>query len=152
MSIEDLGSIADLIAAVATIIALIYLALQIRQSNTLLQHEQRRGMQDDADRWRSYLISDKQLSKIYREGLRSPSALDEDDQLRFLMLQDQLFFGWQYSHFNELGAPEKTIQYFIANTIDQPGGRAYWEHRKSLFDQTFVDFVEGCHRGKREAP
>lgn len=151
MSIEELGSIGELLAAVATIIALIYLALQIRQSNTLLQHERIRGVQDDADRWRSYVISDKELAKVYREGLRSPDSLDQDDQFRFLMLQDQLFFGWQYNFFSEAGI-EMTASRFIANTLSQPGGRAYWKSRKTMFEQPFVDFVDSCNRGKPNAP
>lgn len=143
MSIEELGSIGELIAAVATIIALIYLALQIRQSNTLLQHEQIRGLQDDADRWRSHVISDKALAKVYREGLTSPDCLDQDDHLRFQMLQDQLFFGWQYSFFNVLDSEGKAIQHFIESTLSQPGGLTYWESRKSLFEPPFIEFVDG---------
>jgi hypothetical protein len=152
MSIEELGSIGDLLAAVATIFALIYLALQIRQSNTLLKHEKVRGFQDDADRWRSYLISDKEIAKIYREGLRSPDGLDQDDKLRFLMLQDQLFFGWQYIYLNEAGMEAEDPKYFIRNTLNQPGGEAYWESRKSLFNNSFVDYVEACHHNEQENP
>jgi hypothetical protein len=67
------------------------------------------------------------------------------------MLQDQLFFGWQYNYFSEAGT-ETTAPRFIANTLSQPGGRAYWETRRSLFEQPFIDFVDGCTRGKRDAP
>jgi hypothetical protein len=95
MTIEELGNLGDFLAAIATIITLIYLALQIRQNTSLLKLSELRGIQDDADRWRSLLIENKDVASVYRRGLLDPESLDADDRLRFRMLQDQLFFGWQ---------------------------------------------------------
>ncbi len=38
MTIQDLGSLGELIAAVATVATLVYLALQIRQNTHTLRH------------------------------------------------------------------------------------------------------------------
>ena len=39
MTLEDLGSIGELVAAIATVLTLIYLAIQIRTSNRLARAE-----------------------------------------------------------------------------------------------------------------
>jgi hypothetical protein len=50
ITLEQLGSIGELIAAIATVATLAYLALQIRQNTHVLQNAETRGIQDDADR------------------------------------------------------------------------------------------------------
>ena len=66
MTIEELGNLGDFLAAIATIITLIYLALQIRQNTSILKLSELRGIQDDADRWRSLLIENKDVASIRR--------------------------------------------------------------------------------------
>jgi hypothetical protein len=88
MTIAELGSPGEFVAAVATILTLVYLALQIRQSNRLLENSALRGIQYDADRWRAYLIDKKEVAGVYRNGLTKSKELDDEDRLRFRLLQD----------------------------------------------------------------
>jgi hypothetical protein len=141
MTIEQMGSLGELIAAIATIITLIYLALQIRQSTKFMKLSELRGIQDDADRWRAHLIDNKAVAKVYRLGLNEPESLDDDDRLRFRMLQDQLFFGWQAT-FLQRNEGTGLSPGFIKSTLDNPGGRQYWEKSKFRFDPGFVEFID----------
>ncbi|MEZ5571073.1 MAG: hypothetical protein R3E64_03530 [Halioglobus sp.] len=141
MTIEELGNLGDFLAAIATIITLIYLALQIRQSTSLLKLSELRGIQDDADRWRSLLIENKDVASIYRRGLLDPESLDADDRLRFRMLQDQLFFGWQ-AIFSQNTANPKIARGFIKSTLTSAGGKMYWQKSKFRFNQDFVEYVD----------
>jgi hypothetical protein len=124
MTIEQLGNLGDFLAAIATIITLIYLALQIRQNTSLLRLSEVRGIQDDADRWRSLLIQNK-----------------DDDRLRYRMLQDQLFFGWQAIYSQNPSNP-RLVPGFIKSTIMNPGGKLYWQKSKFRFDKDFAEYVD----------
>ena len=141
MTIEELGNLGDFLAAIATIITLIYLALQIRQNTSLLKLSELRGIQDDADRWRSLLIESKDVASIYRRGLLDPECLDADDRLRFRMLQDQLFFGWQAT-FSQNPANPKVAPGFVKSTLASTGGKIYWQKSKFRFNKDFVEYVD----------
>ena len=43
MTIQDLGSIGEFVAAIATVATLVYLAIQIRSNTAALRSESRRG-------------------------------------------------------------------------------------------------------------
>ncbi|MEZ5503621.1 MAG: hypothetical protein R3E50_13530 [Halioglobus sp.] len=141
MTIEELGNLGDFLAAIATIITLIYLALQIRQNTSLLKLSELRGIQDDADRWRAHLIENKDVASVYRRGLLDPESLDADDKLRFRMLQDQLFFGWQAT-FSQNPTNPMLAPGFIESTLKNPGGSLYWQKSKFRFNKDFAAYVD----------
>ncbi len=64
MTIQDLGSLGELIAAVATVATLVYLALQIRQNTRVLRHAAERATVEDANNWRSYLIQHPEVAEL----------------------------------------------------------------------------------------
>ena len=146
MTIGQLGSIGEFVAAIATIITLIYVALQIRQNSRLLENAAHRGIQDDADRWRAYLINNREVASLYRTGLIEWDKLDSDDKFRYRMLQDQLFYGWQYAFHARDRTLENTQKKFLLATLAQAGGKAYWEEAKTRFDEEFVQYVAECQR------
>lgn len=144
MTLAELGSLGEFVAAVATILTLVYLALQIRQSNRLLEDSARRGIQDDADRWRAYLINSKDIASLYRSGLMNSTELDDEDRLRYRMLQDQLFFGWEYAYFSDKKSLDRSGKRFLIDTLNQPGGKEYWNATRHKFDEEFVNYVNEC--------
>ncbi len=77
VTIQDLGSLGELIAAVATVATLVYLALQIRQNTRTLRHAAERAVLEDANSWRTNLIRDHGVAELYRKGLLDPNARDE---------------------------------------------------------------------------
>jgi len=144
MTLEEMGNMGDFIAAIATIITLIYLALQIRQNTNLLKLSEVRGVQDDADRFRGLLIENKDVASIYRRGLTDPKSLDQEDKLRFRLLQDQLFFSWQASFLQQHSHAIHSS--FILGTLDKLGGKMYWEKSKYRFNPKFAEYVDQLTR------
>jgi hypothetical protein len=83
LTIQDLGSIGELVAAIATIATLAYLALQLRQNTLAVRHS---SSVSSMQAWREFTLmvsSNAELNKLYWDGLADRSQLDEYDQHRF---------------------------------------------------------------------
>ena len=77
MTIQDVGAIGELIAAVATVATLIYLAVQIRQ-NTATNRSNSAASQNQADLAIMILLAqDADASHIFFEGLSGNAALSD---------------------------------------------------------------------------
>ena len=66
MSIQDLGSIGEFIAAIATLVTLVYLAMQIRHNTRALHQTSERTIEEHASRWRENLIQHPERSLVER--------------------------------------------------------------------------------------
>ena len=86
MSIQDLGSIGELVAAFATIATLIYLAAQIRQNTTTVAASTYESVFTGYNDLNAVILSDPELARILETGLDDPQSLQEDEQFRFLLL------------------------------------------------------------------
>jgi hypothetical protein len=141
MSISELGSIGELIAAIATIATLIYLALQLRQNTSAIALSEKRALATDAKDSRSSIVHNRDIAQLYIAGLSTPDTLDQVDKLRFRMMLDQLFFEWQ-SHMYFIKGSTNAADHFIAKTLSTPGGRLYWEKAtRKIFQPEFVEHV-----------
>ena len=145
MTFQDLGSLGELIAAVATVATLIYLALQIRQNTLALSHAANRAVVEDANTWRGNLIQNPEVAELYRKGLLDPDALDPIEKLRFRMLLDALFSTWLFVFRTGHDWGESGERY-IRGMLAQPGGARYWANQKSSLDALFVEYVDGLTR------
>ena len=131
-----------MIAAIATVATLVYLALQIRHNTRALKHAEEREILDDGNLWRSHLIQNPEIAELYRKGLLDPNALDPIERLRFRMLLDALFVTWLYG-FQAHRATGYSPEPQISGTLARPGGQQYWADQKSNFDPEFVRYVDG---------
>lgn len=84
MSIQDLGAIGELLAAIATLATLIYLALQIRQNSRNLQESTSASMNQGWASINTRLSSDPQFASIFIRGRANLNDLDavETEQFR----------------------------------------------------------------------
>ena len=84
MSIQDLGAIGELLAAIATLATLIYLALQIRQNSRNLQESTSASMNQGWASINTRLSSDPQFASIFIRGRVKLDDLDtvETEQFR----------------------------------------------------------------------
>ena len=148
MNWDAVGAVAEVVGALGVIISLVYLALQIRQSNstdkltaTLSLQESYNQVGDIFLREGSYLSA----------GLQDFSSLDIEGQLKFAVTY-HLFFGHMeliYGH-DQRGVVDADLTNRMYATLrthyEFPGVAQWWELRgKHGFSNAFVAFVEnGC--------
>jgi hypothetical protein len=148
MSLEDLGNIGEFVAAIAVVLSLIYLAVQIRQNTSSVRastfHE---SVRHTADITRG-ITEQKELARIFRTGLGGLEQLeDDDDRLRFVMLLTSLFrqyedFLFQYRAGTLSSESWDAWRYSLRIYLSNPGFPPFWELRRLSFTESFRQFVE----------
>lgn len=93
VTIEELGSLGELIAAIATITTLIYLALQIRQSNRSHQLAAVARIGESTETWLGQVVRDTELLDVYIRGLTGSETFNRVERARFNLLVMQFLRG-----------------------------------------------------------
>jgi hypothetical protein len=83
LSIQDLGSLGELIAAVATLATLLYLASQIRQGNKALAESTSGAINASYASINTRISSDAEFAELFIRGRQDLDALDPVELERF---------------------------------------------------------------------
>jgi len=86
VTIQDLGSIGELIAAMATVLTLAYLAMQIRQNTTMARAAGASSYAESLDTVPAILAQDPEARRVYFQGLKDYQSLAGDEMLQFELL------------------------------------------------------------------
>ena len=84
MSWESAGIIAEIIAATAVVISLMYVGLQIRDNTRVAKAESRRTHSDYSIQYLAAIGSSTEAISIFRRGQTEPETLTEDELTRFV--------------------------------------------------------------------
>jgi hypothetical protein len=157
VTIQDLGSIAELIAAVATVVTLAYLAVQIRANTRAIQADSRRNEVQTTAAIVQSLVADREVARLFNSGLADFSGLSPEDRTRFSMLLGNLI-GAEGVIFDEvrLGVVSREILRHrspnLRAFLNTPGGRAFWAHFSDRYPNDFREYVEHDILGSGSEP
>jgi hypothetical protein len=156
MSLEDLGNIGEFVAAVAVVLSLIYLAVQIRQ-NTRQVDVNTKALQRSAldqatqlwSRFRDPMIRDRALAELYLTGLHDADALDRPDLFRFRQLLMDLFLGFLSVYLQSEDSDFSKEAWdahvpLLRSLLNYPGVAAWWDtiHDTGGLHPSFVAQVD----------
>ncbi|MDH4017233.1 MAG: hypothetical protein OEV20_07840 [Actinomycetota bacterium] len=146
MTIQDFGSIGELIGAVATVATLAYLAIQIKDNTRITKAESRRNNYSGVSLALAPIVADEAVAKIFISGLADFKGLAPVDRVRFSMMMGRLVAGAQLAFFEKLdGVSEDHADQHVNNMImfiATPGGTAWWEAMSQNYRPQFRDEVE----------
>ena len=156
MTLQDLGNLGEFIGAIAVVVTLVYLALQIRQNTAHLSQNTRsvhlsalQANVDSGQRVREVLILNPELSDLYLKGLRGYSELELSDRLRFGMLLNNILGSIQAAYVRNV-VLDIDPDFLVGNTkllldsmLVHAGVREWWNRRRAEFRPDFRDLVEG---------
>lgn len=83
VTIQDLGSIGELIAAVATVATLLYLARQLRANTAAVQGDSRRAHRATSTAVNMAIASDPEVAALLNAGLRDFAGLPPEQHTQF---------------------------------------------------------------------
>jgi hypothetical protein len=131
MTIQELGSLGEFVAAVATLATLVYLALQIRANTTAVRAESRRAATNQGMHFQGIIGENKQAASVFRRGLAEPDSLDPDESLQFAFLfsmfashGDNVFVDYRFGVVGN-DIMESSLSSHL-RLLGTPGGRRYW--------------------------
>jgi hypothetical protein len=147
VTIQDLGSIGEFIAALATLATLLYLAAQIRRNTIAVRSQARRGSVTNTLTAAAAIGSNKEAASVFRRGIADFSSLDPDEQIQFSFLMSMLIAETEAS-FVDLQLGINSQEDFESTTsavrglLQTPGGREYWRGFGRNTTPAFKEYVE----------
>jgi hypothetical protein len=160
LSWQDLGSIGEIISAIAVVVSLVYLAFQIRQNTSQIDHNTKAAQATASDSSithamvaRQAIFENEDVARIYNEGSMAPDSHSEQDRLRFrLIVHNILWSIWNLQSQAQIGGLAKEtweaqlmilkrmmssmrVRWFWSNYRGEFGGSFQTEVAKILRDQ-----------------
>jgi hypothetical protein len=133
MNWEAVGAVAEAVGALGVIVSLLYLAVQIRQSNRGLRATAYKDLLLSIVSTREFISSSSELPDVWHAGLRSFDSLSEADRYRFATIMARAITNLEIAlHFHELGVLEYSMleprERTILGLLRSPGGTAWWKN------------------------
>ena len=147
VTLQDLGNIGEFIAAMATLVTLGYLAVQIRSNTRESQAASRNSVSQSFIDLLTHVSLDSEVSKLTRRGFFDPGSLDADDTFRFDLLIAALFTNLEDAFAqrrrNALADEDwEKWTILIKQYMAQPGVQASWSRSADSFSPAFRRYVE----------
>ena len=146
MTWEEAASIAEIVGAMAVVISLIYLSVQVRGGNALQAAQARYNLRIQ----RSIVANAAQegIDALFKYSAGQDVTPAERGTARLVALRALEGWEWQYAEykagmldFSELPIPAWRVWYRGAAEVPMPI-REVWEGRKQVLRTEFVQFME----------
>ena len=147
MSLEDLGNIGEFVAAVAVVVSLIYLAVQIRQNTRSVRTASYQALTTSMSNYLETISRDREAASMFLRGLEDPGKLDDEDALRFVTTCMNVFNNFENLFYQRRQAMiesefserwKRVMRWYLR----QSGVVAWWQHNKRMFSETFQTHVD----------
>ena len=151
MTITEIGSLGELLAAIATLAGLVYLAVQIRQNSRMLGEQAKRFTQQVVHDQNLLLVQDDPAFAIVSRGMAG-EELTAAERARFHIYWMSAFINYQETFYQvrQLGVDDdwwRIVERHLLRVLETPGLAGWWDHNRSSFGDDFVAFVEE-HRSR----
>ena len=147
MNWDAVSAIAEVVSAVAVLVTLAYLALQIQHNTREIRAENIQKVTDSFNAVNLTIFENDEVAELFLKGLKDYSSLSEKEKLRFdfgwlaaFRIYDSMYYQTQTGtgegkYFTaELG----TIKWFFSHK----GVRDWWGAQQFAFSPGFRDYVE----------
>ncbi len=145
--LSDWASIAEIVGAIAIVISLVYVGIQVNDSTRAVMSASANDVAGLVQGWYLEVGSDPVASKVMADGMTDPESFSREDRLQFIFMMHSLFLSFQNGWYL---ASEGTLDLELRDTItnailgvrEQPGMNLYWAQRKALFKPDFQEYVD----------
>jgi len=147
MSLDDLGNIGELVAAIGVIASLIYLAVQIRQNTRSVRAATHHSSARSATETQNVLAQSTDAARVFLVGSREPGELTEEERLRFDSVMLSIFM-WFEDAFFQYQQSMVDLEYWegreqaLLSQLKRPGTASWWTRRSNFFARSFVAYVD----------
>jgi hypothetical protein len=155
IDLGDIGNIAEAIAAIAVIVSLIYLGVQIQQNTNAIRVSSYQSVADHVTDFQMGLAQNGDLARIYLAGLEDPQQLTPSEKAQFDNYLGVLFarFDTAVELYNRGMIDDRAMtpySRFILYQLEFPGVAEYWQVAQIFFSDGLRAHIEGIKRSGPE--
>ena len=147
LTLEQAYYISELVASLAVIMSLIYVAIQIRQNTQIVKLNSAQNLSHELRESLALLASDAGLSDIHLRAMQNIDSLAPAEKFRFYIFLNNVFRVYESAHYqNSKRTVDPSVWTGIVGnmkaTKSTSGYLAFWQERKSIFNKEFQDFYD----------
>jgi hypothetical protein len=156
MSLADLAALGSFVSGFAVLTSVIYLALQVRQTERNQQIAIRHSRVSrivELER----ALADPAVAAAWHHGSGSPEELTQTELNQFISLCRAFFFHFEDSFYQREARllDDEAFETVVAGArllARRPGVRAAWRLSRSNFGGRFLDFMDGVAAASAKEP
>lgn len=159
MNWEAISAVSEVIAAIAVVASLIYLAIQIRHNTKEIEEQNRAHelgtLSDLAGRFtnfRSYIIENEKTALVWQKGRDDLDSLTPEERFQFDYLACELFWGFaMLDLYHGIGGIDKSTMELTRDNISRhaltPGLKQWWNESelKNDYPENFIKFINDMY-------
>lgn len=147
LKLSDIGSIAEIVGAVAIVVSLLYVGIQVSDSTLAVRSATANDTSAAMSEWYINIGSNSQATRIVLDGITDPESLSREETAQYIYMLHGLFLEYQAAYYvSEQGTLDFEMRQSLVNTLlgvrEQPGFLKYWGQRRDLFQPSFRAFVD----------
>ena len=142
-----LGNFGEFLGAIAVVLTLVYLAIQVRQNTRALKASTFQSISSELGQNVQPLLQTPDLVPIAIKGMTEPDTLTADERLKLQMLYLAMFRRYESVYVQtELGSINREFvegaELALLSNMNHKFGREWWEAAKPIFYKPFVTHIE----------
>ena len=152
ITLEQFNYIAEIVASVAVIASLIYVAVQIRQNTSTNKLIAAQNLSHGVRDGTAIAAANSDLADIHLRGMKDVESLSPPERHQFYMYLNNTYRVYEsalYQHTQGV-VDEPVFTAIIGNmhiAMKTLGYQAFWRERKSIFSKEFQDYYESDTEG-----
>lgn len=157
MNWDAVGAVGELLGATAVLVTLIYLAVQVRQTNSAGQRESFRGYVSELNNRLLEPQRDPEFVELFQRANRDWSSISLRDQAVVSSVYSSYFFACaEVFALRESGDVDPALEYVadqaVASILQMPGPATWWKHGCSFYSPTFRNHVDRLLASEKRPP
>jgi hypothetical protein len=147
MTLDQLGSISEIIGGLGVIISLIYLALQIRKNTDAERTSTYQAVVSDFGALNNTMASSSELSLLFVHAMENYHQLSSDEKARISQIFFQTFRYFENMYYqHRKGYLDEEVwtgwKRLMLTYYSRPGFQAWWGHRRDVYSESFAIFLK----------
>lgn len=144
---DAFGALAEALGAIAVILSVLYLAIQIRSQTREARLAATRDLSTETRRVLEAIALDHEFSEIYQAGLYDYEGLPDNDRMRvsymyrsFLLICEQQYLHTKHGSIDPMYL-DSAVRIYL-QFLKAPGVQQFWQLSKASFSDDFSTYLD----------
>jgi len=157
MTLDTVQVIAEAIGALAVMLSVVYLAIQVKRNTSATYSQTYQAATSSFAEMAAIVGASKETARVFTLGMSDPGELDESEYSQFAYLAisllrrfENIYFQHQSGMINDdfwTGHSDNLLWFY-----HQPGFQKMWQERRYAFSEGFREFVDSSSPDEIKSP